>query len=203
MALDDDVALLERVAVLELLGRDALRILAIGAEVRRLITAKNSRARAKEKDHEPDAPPDEPPPFAFLDDGLGDIWFDDDHVRSGAEWRTAKTTEKQRALLLRMGVKADSIPDQCGEAGDLITVLTVERDVKKREPPTDKQIKYLYANKIDFDRETLTKGAATKLIVEHRHATEKRPTKAKPFGVLPSKGGQLGLLVPGDKDQKT
>jgi CRP-like cAMP-binding protein len=36
MALDDDVALLERVAVLEVLGRDALRILAIGAEVKRL-----------------------------------------------------------------------------------------------------------------------------------------------------------------------
>jgi CRP-like cAMP-binding protein len=36
MALDDDVALLERVAVLEVLGRDALRILAIGAESRRL-----------------------------------------------------------------------------------------------------------------------------------------------------------------------
>ncbi|ALK11063.1 cyclic nucleotide-binding domain-containing protein [Blastochloris viridis] len=36
MALDDDVALLERVAVLQVLGRDALRILAIGAEARRL-----------------------------------------------------------------------------------------------------------------------------------------------------------------------
>lgn len=36
MALDDDVALLEKVAVLEVLGRDALRILAIGAETRRL-----------------------------------------------------------------------------------------------------------------------------------------------------------------------
>jgi CRP-like cAMP-binding protein len=36
MALDDDVALLERIPVLEVLGRDALRILAIGAESRRL-----------------------------------------------------------------------------------------------------------------------------------------------------------------------
>ncbi|NJO56712.1 MAG: cyclic nucleotide-binding domain-containing protein [Rhodospirillales bacterium] len=36
MALDDDVALLERVAVLHVLGRETLRILAIGAETRRL-----------------------------------------------------------------------------------------------------------------------------------------------------------------------
>ncbi|KAA5603314.1 cyclic nucleotide-binding domain-containing protein [Blastochloris sulfoviridis] len=36
MALDDDVALLERVAVLQVLGRDTLRILAIGAETKRL-----------------------------------------------------------------------------------------------------------------------------------------------------------------------
>ena len=36
MAIDDDIAFLERVPTLGLLGRPALRILAIGAETRRL-----------------------------------------------------------------------------------------------------------------------------------------------------------------------
>jgi len=112
---------------------------------------------------------DEPPPFAFLlDDGLEeDLHVAETLLLNDAGWRDKAMTGRQREALLKMGVKEASLPATAGEAGDLITIMQVERDTKMREPATDKQMWYLRSNKIQHDK-VLTKNAAKRLILAHR-----------------------------------
>lgn len=122
--------------------------------------------RAKRPGEDNDAGP---PAFAFLyEDGLEeDIHVAEKMLLNDASWRARPMTPKQSDMLRKLGVKEKSLPVTAGEAADLITVMNVEHDVKMREPATDKQMWYLRANKIQYDK-NLTKNAAKRLILAHR-----------------------------------
>lgn len=137
----------------------------VEAEVQRLLEAKSSRARLKdveEKDAAPEA-------FAFLEDGLeDDLYLAETTLRNDANWRTRAITPKQREFLLKKGIKPEKMPETGGEAADLITIMVVESDMKGREPATPKQLYYLRMNSIPYEKGSLTKNAAKKLILNHR-----------------------------------
>jgi len=136
----------------------------VEAEVQRLLEAKSSRARLRDKE-DVDAGPE---PFAFLEDGLeDDLVISETTLKNDAGWRTRPMTSKQRDFLLSMGVKPTAMPDTSGEAADLITIMDVERDMKKREPATSKQLYYLRMNSVPYEK-GITKNAAKKLILSHR-----------------------------------
>jgi superfamily II DNA or RNA helicase len=135
----------------------------VEGEVQRLLGAKSSRARLKDLDPK-DAAPE---PFAFLEDGLEtDVVVSEATLRNDAGWRLRPTTEPQREFLRKLGLKG-VMPETQGEAGDLITVMQIEQDLKKREPATHKQLWYLRSNGIQYD-DDITKNAAKKLILTHR-----------------------------------
>lgn len=150
----------------------------VEGEVERLVSARSAKARSKEKEA-----PEETPPFAFLlDDGLEeDIWVAEQTLVNEAGWRDKPMTLRQREHLLKLGLKEASLPPTAGEANDLITVMMVERDVKKREPATDKQLWYLRIHKLPHD-ETITKSAAARLIYPHRREMEERKRRAEREG---------------------
>ena len=165
----------------------------VEAEVERIFGARSSRARANERDEVVD---DAANLFSFiaLDEG-----FDEELVAQvtyeGAGWRLRTTTEKQHAALIRLGVKASSVPENSGEAADLLTVLQVERDTKRREPATPKQVWYVRSNGLTLPEgatlKTLTKAQAAKLIYTHRAKVEPRKSAAEK--------AQMGLLLGGEK----
>lgn len=103
-----------------------------------------------------------------LDEGVDDdLHVPESWVLKNAEWRSHPITYRQRELLLSLGVKGHTMPELAGEASDLITIMRVERDVKMRLPATEKQLAYFKRWKMTVP-ENLTKGAAAKLIYEHR-----------------------------------
>jgi len=143
----------------------------VEGECDRIFRARMSRARSKTKDSA-SADDDEPVmSFIDLDDGVDE----ETHVHEAmmlkdAAWRSNALTLKQRELLLALGVKEKSLPESAGEASDLITLMRVERDLKMREPPTEKQLWYLRLNSLPIS-DGMTKGAAARLIWEHRRKT--------------------------------
>lgn len=129
------------------------------------------RARSR-RDKETEDERDEPvSSFVDLDEGLDEATVTTESLMlKDAKWRENPTSEKQHELLRSLGVKEKSIPETAGEASDLITLLRIERDLKMREPPTEKQLWYLRLNNLPFSPD-ITKGGAAKLIYEHRRAT--------------------------------
>ncbi len=129
------------------------------------------RARSR-RDKEAEDERDEPvSSFVDLDEGLDEATVTTESLMlKDAKWRENPTSEKQHELLRSLGVKEKSIPETAGEASDLITLLRIERDLKMREPPTEKQLWYLKLNNLPFS-DDITKGGAAKLIYEHRRAT--------------------------------
>lgn len=103
-----------------------------------------------------------------LDEGVDeDISIPESWVLRDAHWRTQAMTVRQRQLLVALGVREATMPDTAGEASDLITILRVERDVQMRLPATEKQLAYLRRWNLPYP-DRLTKGAAAKMIYEHR-----------------------------------
>ena len=117
---------------------------------------------------------DEPLPevnFVDLDDGLTEqIELPEELLLRDAAWRSKKPTEKQKELLRKLGVKEKSIPDNAGEASDLISILRIEKDAKMRLPATRKQIAYLKVNELPLEK-GMTKGKASRMIWQHKKAT--------------------------------
>lgn len=138
----------------------------VEGECDRIFRARSKRQKEEEDEH------DEPlSSFVDLDEGLEEATSTTETLMlKNAGWRRNPSTAKQHDLLRALGVKEKSLPETVGEASDLITLLRVERDLKMREPPTSKQLWYLKLNKLPFS-ETTTKGAAARLIYEHRRAT--------------------------------
>jgi superfamily II DNA or RNA helicase len=109
--------------------------------------------------------------FVDLDEGTDEaITVNEDWMLKESLWREKNITEAQRALLVKIGVKAKTMPTLAGEASDLITIIRAERDMKMRLPATAKQIAYLRVKGFPFD-ETTTKGQAASFIWRHRQET--------------------------------
>lgn len=108
--------------------------------------------------------------FVDLDEGVDDpIHVPEVLMMRSADWRSQPPTAKQLEFLTTLGVKEGSLPTTCGEASDLITILRIERDAKMRLPATPKQLAYLRVNELPIKHD-MTKGAAARLIWQHRKA---------------------------------
>jgi superfamily II DNA or RNA helicase len=104
--------------------------------------------------------------FVDLDEGLEeDLYIQEELMLKDAAWRSRPMTSSQKDLLLKLGAKEKSLPAECGEASDLITILQIERDAKMRLPPTVKQIGYLKVHGLPMAK---TKGEAARYIWQHR-----------------------------------
>lgn len=151
----------------------------VEAEMDRIFMARGNRATArnahggvyehgsdkefKAKDEQHGAPEIS---FVDLEDGLQeDLFIDEDLLLKDRAWRTRPMSDRQSALLVKLGVKKKSLPATAGEASDLITILQIERDAKMRLPPTHKQIGYLKVNGLPMAK---TKGEAARYIWKHR-----------------------------------
>lgn len=133
------------------------------------------RAELREFAERPDHG-DMPPEIDFVD--LDEGTDEPTHVPEAfmlkdAAWRERSPSAKQLEFLKKLGVKERSLPETAGEASDLITILRIERDAKMRLPATQKQIAYLKVNELPL-KKGLTKGAAARMIWQHRKATEGR-----------------------------
>lgn len=111
-----------------------------------------------------------------LDEGELDeqLDFSDTLVLDDQAWHKKPVTEKQRELLLDLGVKEKSLPTTAGDAAELIDIVRAERDMKQRLPATHKQLAYLRAFKLSLPEgttlATLTKVQASRLIVQHKYS---------------------------------
>lgn len=138
----------------------------VNSEMDRFFNARGKRKSAPEKE-DPD-PTEVETNFIDLDEGVDE----DTHVPEAmmlrdAEWRNKPATDKQRALLIKLGVKERSIPETMGEASDLIGIMQVRRDAKMRLPATRKQLSYLRLNNLPIVK-NMTKRQAARLIWKHR-----------------------------------
>jgi len=143
----------------------------VEAEMDRIFAARNARGARKNEfnQHEEDRPPEVN--FVDLDEGMDEELDEAERLLlRDAAWRDREATRKQLDLLQKLGVKAGSMPEKAGEASDLITILRIERDAKRRMPATKKQMAYLHLNQLGATK-GMTKGAAARLIWQHRKAT--------------------------------
>lgn len=115
------------------------------------------------------------PPIAGLfsvDDGIGQLTIAETLVLQDQAWHEKRPTTDQRRLMLNLGIKEKSFPETAGEAAELIDIVRTERDMRRRQPATAAQLKYLRAFMIPLPEgttpTTLTKAQATKLIVQHK-----------------------------------
>lgn len=109
--------------------------------------------------------------FVDLDDGVSEqLEVPEAMMMRDASWRSKPVSEKQVELLIKLGVKQRTMPTTAGEASDLITILRIEKDAKRRLPATHKQIAYLKVNELPVPQ-GLTKGRAAQMIWKHRKAT--------------------------------
>jgi len=108
--------------------------------------------------------------FVDLDEGTDeDTVGPESWILKDATWRERPISTNQYEFLEKLGVKSASMPDKTGEASDLITVLRAAKDQKMRVPATQKQLGYLYANKLKIEP-GMTKGAAARIIWQDRKA---------------------------------
>jgi superfamily II DNA or RNA helicase len=142
-------------------------------EIERLFSARTSRARIKEKEEgELGAARD------VLEEGVsGELFSPEELMRNDADWRNKPTSDRQRAALIDIGVKSESVPATAGEASDLFSVMTIERNAKRREPATPKQKAMVTQLKLATrdEAEVMTKAQAQGLIV--RFLKEKEAKK--------------------------
>jgi superfamily II DNA or RNA helicase len=147
-------------------------------EIERLFTARTSRARIKDKDEgELGAARD------VLDEGVsGELFSPEELMRSDANWRNNPTSDRQRAALVDIGVKPESVPGTAGEASDLFSVMTIERNAKQREPATPKQKAMIVQLKLaTYDEaQVMTKKQAGGLIVRFLKEKEAKKKAAMP-----------------------
>lgn len=157
----------------------------VEAEMDRIFNARSNRGMVRRKDGSFYQDPDreakefdiqeehELPEINFVDLEEGteeELDVPDALMLRDAAWRLRPATEKQLALLSKLGVKKKSLPEQAGEASDLITILRIERDAKMRLPATHKQLAYLRYNELSIPN-GITKGQAAQIIWKHRKAT--------------------------------
>jgi superfamily II DNA or RNA helicase len=142
-------------------------------EIERLFSARTSRARLKDKEEDAMGAARD-----VLEEGVsGELFSPEELMRSDANWRNNPTSERQRAALIDIGVKPGSVPATAGEASDLFSVMTIERNAKQREPATDKQKAMIVQQKLaTYDEaKVMTKKQAAGLIV--RFLKEKETKK--------------------------
>lgn len=138
----------------------------VNSEMDRFFNARGKRKNAPEKD-EPDASEIETN-FIDLDEGVDeDTYVPEAMMLQDAKWRDQPISDKQRVLLVKLGVKERSIPETMGEASDLIGIMQVRRDAKMRLPATRKQLSYLHLNHLPVVK-NMTKRQAARLIWKHR-----------------------------------
>src|SRR5262249_44566879 len=93
-------------------------------------------------------------------------------VLQDQDWHEKPPTGNQRRLMMNLGIKDRSFPETAGEAAELIDIVRTERDMRRRQPATTAQLRYLRSFMIPLPEgstpETLTKAEATKLIVQHK-----------------------------------
>jgi superfamily II DNA or RNA helicase len=146
----------------------------VEGEMDRLFRAQNSQFRNERLAEGEDAEDRDQATASLvdLDEGVDEdvVLPDAELMLRDAGWRANDITPKQRSILLDLGVKEKTMPDKCGEASDLITIMRVERDMKMRMPATIKQINYLRYHGLPLG-ENLTKGMAARAIWMHRKAT--------------------------------
>jgi len=145
-------------------------------EIERLFTARTSRVRFKERDAT-DAGPEVDTTRQVIEQGMsGELFSPEDLMRSDANWRDKSTSDRQRNALVEIGVKPDSVPKTAGEASDLFSVMTIERNAKMREPATPKQRAFLVGHKLASSEEidAMTKKQAQALIVRRLKELESR-----------------------------
>jgi superfamily II DNA or RNA helicase len=142
-------------------------------EIERLFSARTSRARIKDKETDATGAARD-----ILDEGVsGELFSPEELMRNDADWRNKPTSERQRAALVDIGVKVESVPGTAGEASDLFSVMTIERNAKMREPATLKQRQFVVRAKLatHAEAEAMTKKQAAGLIV--RFLAEKKSAK--------------------------
>jgi superfamily II DNA or RNA helicase len=142
-------------------------------EIERLFTARTSRARMKDNETV-----DMGAAREVLEEGVtGELFSPEELMRSDANWRNNPTSERQRAALVEIGVKPESVPGTAGEASDLFSVMTIERNAKMREPATPKQRAMIVQQRLaTYDEAAvMTKKQAQTLIV--RFLKEKEAKK--------------------------
>ncbi len=140
-------------------------------EIERLFSARSARALAKSrskyrKDGSEETELEDT--REALDSGMsGELFSPEDMMRQDANWRERDTSAKQRTLLVDIGVKPESIPEKSGEASDLLTVMTIERNAKMREPATKKQRDFIIRHRLvpTEELETMTKKRAQGLVI--------------------------------------
>lgn len=149
-------------------------------EIERLFSARTSRARIKDKEEgELGAARD------VLEEGVsGELFSPEELMRNDADWRNKPTSDRQRAALVDIGVKSESVPATAGEASDLFSVMTIERNAKRREPATPKQKAMVTQLKLATrdEAEVMTKAQAQGLIVrflKEKEAKKKALTSAE------------------------
>lgn len=145
----------------------------VESEMDRIFRARERRDEFGRSRPEFDDRGDEAPEMSFLDldEGIDeDITIPEEAMLHDAVWRSLRTSARQRARLISLGVSERSVPETMGEASDLISVMTVARDAKMRMPATQKQRAYLFRWKISFEP-NITKAEARRLIYLHRKET--------------------------------
>lgn len=139
-------------------------------EIERLFMARTARIRGKPGDSDgDDGDVDMSAAREIMEDGVsGELFSPEELMRTDAGWRSNPTTAKQRAALTEVGVKLESIPGTAGEASDLLSVMTIERNAKMREPATQKQRDFIMRQRLvpDTEAKELTKKQAQSLIVQ-------------------------------------
>jgi hypothetical protein len=155
----------------------------VEAEMDRIINARSARGIARtrdggiyedHRDNEFNTREREELPeinFVDLDEGTEEqLEVPEALLMRDAAWRGRDASERQLALLEKLGVKRKALPSTAGEASDLITILRIEKDARMRMPMTSKQVAYLKVNELPFP-DPPTKGAAANIIWRHRKAT--------------------------------
>lgn len=142
-------------------------------EIDRLFMARTSKARMKDKDDAAIGAARD-----VLEAGIANELFSPEELmRSDADWRNKQTSERQRTALIDIGVKPESVPATAGEASDLFSVMTIERNAKQREPATDKQKTLIIRQRLASyeEAQAMTKKQAAGLII--RFLKEKEAKK--------------------------
>lgn len=158
----------------------------VEGEIERLFSARTSRARLKDKE---EAEGSLGAARAAMEDGVsGELFSPEELMRRDAGWRDRATSERQRQALIEIGVSAESVPKTAGEASDLYSVMTIERNAKMREPATPKQVSMIVQQRLATrgEAEAMTKKQAQGLIVRFLKEKEaKRQAQSPPDDDVP------------------
>jgi superfamily II DNA or RNA helicase len=120
-----------------------------------------------------------PTPSGMFDFGEGIDFVPEEWFLKDQSWHTNPITEKQTALLRKLGVKQKSMPESAGEASELIDVLQMEKDIRNSQGATANQKWYIRQHSLPVpmgtSMDTLTRAQAQRIIVQHRIQSAKGP----------------------------